>query len=252
MPKLFVISDAHSFYDEMKKALDEAGFDPTNENHWLISCGDALDRGPKTQEVIDYLMSLPRCVLIKGNHDLLIMDCINRGYPQRYDHSNGTFKSIIDLAQYAKTFGEACAVAYEKVKPFVDKMVNYFETANYIFCHSFIALNCVDDLPSYYIQNRKFEFDPNWRYAHNNAWELSMWGNPYELAEQGFLPDKTLVFGHFHTSWPRHKYNNEPEFGDGSNFDIYHGDGYIAIDGCTAYTGNKVNVLVLEDNFLET
>jgi serine/threonine protein phosphatase 1 len=245
MPKLFVVSDVHSYYDEMKKALDDAGFDPKNENHWLISCGDALDRGPKSQEVVDYLMSLPRCILIKGNHDLLIMDCINRGYPQKYDHSNGTFRSVIDLAPYAKTFGEACMVAYEKVKPFIDRMVNYFETENYIFVHSFVPLKNLDGLPMHYTKNRKFAINPDWRHAHASDWEASMWGNPFELAEQGLLPDKTLVFGHWHTSWPRHKYEGKPEFGEGADFGIYYGDGYIGIDAMTALS-NKVNVLIID------
>ena len=38
--KYFVVSDIHSFFDEFKKAIGEAGFDPTNENHKLIICGD--------------------------------------------------------------------------------------------------------------------------------------------------------------------------------------------------------------------
>lgn len=250
MPKLFVISDVHSYFDEMKKALDEAGFDPENKSHVLVVCGDTLDRGPKSQEVVSYLMSLPRRILIKGNHESLIMSCIERKYAKNHDYSNGTFKSIIDLAPNAKTFPEACVVAYTKVKPLVDSMVNYFETKNYIFVHSFIALKCNDNLPVYYTKNRKFEFDPDWRYAHNSAWEDARWGNPYELAARGLLPDKQLVFGHFHTSWPRHKYEGKPEFGDGADFSIYYGDGYIAIDGCCAYSG-KINVLVLEDEFLE-
>jgi serine/threonine protein phosphatase 1 len=250
MPKLFVISDVHSFYDEMEEALDNAGFDLYNEEHWLISCGDALDRGPKSQEVLDYLMELDRCVLIKGNHDQLIMDLLDRKFPYDADHYNGTFRSVIDLAPNADNFYDACMVEYEKVKPFVDKMVNYFETEHYVFCHSFIALKCNDKLPAYYMRNRKFEYDPDWRHAHNSAWETSMWGNPYELAERGFLPDKTLVFGHFHTSWPRHNYNGEPEFGDGANFSIYYGDGYIAIDGCCAVS-RQINCLVLEDDFID-
>lgn len=245
MVKLFVLSDVHSYYDEMKKALDEAGFDPENENHWLISCGDALDRGPKTQEVIDYLMSLPRCVLVKGNHDILITECIRNGYAQGHDHHNGTFRSIIDLAPNAKTFSEACIVAHEKVKPFVDRMVNYFETKNYIFVHSWIALKCNDDLPAYYTRNRQFEFDPDWRCAHNSAWERAMWGNPFKMAEQGFLPEKTVVFGHWGT------YEQRPrEYDREDLFDPIYGDGYIGIDATTALSG-QVNVIVLEDEFLE-
>lgn len=43
--KFFVISDVHGYYDEMVQTLEAAGFDPNNEEHWLISCGDEIDRG---------------------------------------------------------------------------------------------------------------------------------------------------------------------------------------------------------------
>ena len=104
-------------------------------------------------------------------------------------------------------------------------------------------------MPAYYTRNRKFEFDPEWRHANQDAWETARWGNPYELAEQGLLPEKTLVFGHFHTRWPRHKYEGKPEFGEGADFSIYYGDGYIALDACCAYSG-KLNCLVIEDDFI--
>ena len=80
MPKLFVISDCHGFYHEMLDALDNAGFDPNNEDHWLISCGDNFDRGPCPEDVMVYLKMLPRKILVKGNHEDLLMECINRGY----------------------------------------------------------------------------------------------------------------------------------------------------------------------------
>ena len=119
------------------------------------------------------------------------------------------------------------------VQPFLDSLVNYFQTQNYIFVHSFIPLHTDD-----------------WRHAHQKEWDDAMWGNPYQLAEQGFLPDKTLVFGHFHTSWPRRYYEGKPEFADGADFSIYYGNGYIALDACTVHSGH-VNVLVLDDEFLD-
>ena len=110
---------------------------------------------------------------------------------------------------------------------------------NYIFVHSFIPLN-LDDAT----------FDPNWREAPYIAWdENARWGNPFLLSEQGLLPDKTLVFGHWHTSWARSYFDDLPEWGEGADFSPYYGDGYIGIDACCAYSG-KINVLVLEDNFL--
>lgn len=252
MSKLFVVSDVHGYYDEMKKALDDAGFDPCNSEHWLISCGDNWDRGGQPVEVMNYLQGLPRKVLVKGNHESLLQDLCERGYPGSHDFSNKTFDTVCEFggAGEGRGFEECCIITEQRTKNFIYSMVPYFETKNYIFVHSFVPLKNLDGLPMYYTRNRKFAIDPDWRYAHASAWEEARWGNPYELAEKGFLPDKTLVFGHFHTSWPRHKYEGKPEFGEGADFSPYYGDGYIAIDGCTAHTG-KVNVLVLEDEFLE-
>lgn len=252
MPKLFVVSDIHGFYDELITALNKAGFDKDNPDHWLISCGDTMDRGGQPAEVMRYLKSLPRKVLIKGNHESLIEECISNGYWMSHDMSNGTFDSICELggAGEGRNFEECCVIAEQRVKNFFASMVNYFETKNYIFIHSFVPLKNLDGLPMYYTRNRKFEINPDWRHAHFSEWEEARWGNPYELAERGFLPDKTLVFGHYHTSWPRHKYNGEPEFGENADFSIYYGDGYIALDSCCAYSG-KINCLVIEDEFLE-
>lgn len=42
MSLYFVTSDIHGFYNELQTALNGAGFDPNNENHIFISCGDLL------------------------------------------------------------------------------------------------------------------------------------------------------------------------------------------------------------------
>lgn len=240
--KLFCVSDIHGFYDELIEALDKAGFDPDNEEHWIVTCGDHFDRGRQPAEVMKYLQGLPRKILIKGNHEQLLLECTDRGYWYHYDRTNGTFQTICDLAPNAQTFDVACAVTYDKTKDFIGSMVDYFETQNYIFVHSWIPLIS---------QNGGFlKFKEDWREASAKEWEDARWGNPYALAEDGLLPDKTIVFGHYHTSYAWSEYEGKPEFGQGSDFSIYHGNGYIGIDGCCAYSG-KCNVLVLEDEFLE-
>lgn len=241
--RFVIISDVHGFYNELIDALNSVGFNP--EIDFLISLGDNTDRGPDPKKVIDYLQSLPNKVLVKGNHCTLLMDCIERGFPYHHDWHNGTADTILSLAPNAENFKEACDVAYIKAKPFVDSMVNYFETKNYIFVHSFVPLKNLDGLPMYHTRNRKFDIDPDWRHAHANDWEAARWGNPFQLAKSGFLPDKTLVFGHWHT------YGERPREYEGEDlFDPIYGDGYIGIDGATALSG-QVNVLVLEDDFLE-
>lgn len=229
----------------MRTALDEAGFDPNDENSWLISLGDEMDRGPDPESVINYIMSLPRAIWVRGNHQSLMEDLITRGYPCQHDWHNGTMQSVLSLAPNARLQSEAFTIAYEKTKPFFDKAVNYLELKNHIFVHSFIPLKSLDGLPKYYTKNRKFEFDPDWRHAHASEWEEARWGNPFQLAKDGFLPDKTLVFGHWGV------YDQRPRDYEGEDlFDIIYGDGYIGIDATTALSG-QVNVLVLEDEFLE-
>lgn len=247
MPKFFVVSDVHGFYDEMKKSLDNAGFDPWNSEHWLVSLGDNFDRGPKPMEVMHYLQSLPRKILVKGNHCSLLQDLCDRGYPGSHDISNGTYDTVCEFggAGLGRSFEECCIITEARTKSFLYSMVNYFETKNYIFVHSFVPLKSLDGAPMYHTRNRKLAVNPNWRHAHASDWEESRWGNPFELAKQGFLPDKTLIFGHWHT------YGQRPKDYEGADlFDPIYGNGYIGIDACTAYSG-QVNVLILEDEFLE-
>lgn len=245
--KFFCASDIHSFYTPFIKALDEAGFDKNNPEHWLISCGDAFDRGSESEEVLHFLMSLERKILVKGNHDTLLEECCEREFPYSRDISNRTVKTINDIggAGEGYCFDKCCENTWNRTAAYRDCLVNYFETENYIFVHSFIPLKHSEG------PQENFEYDPDWRDATNYEWEWAMWGNPFELAAQGLnKTGKTLVFGHFHTSWPRAKYEGQPEFSEDADFSPYFGDGYIAIDACTAYTG-KVNVLVIEDAFLD-
>ena len=55
MAKIYAVSDVHGYFAEMKKALDEVGFDPQNPQHLLVSCGDAMDRGHQPRDVIEFL-----------------------------------------------------------------------------------------------------------------------------------------------------------------------------------------------------
>ena len=262
MSKFFVVSDVHGYYDEMKAALDKASFDSNNEEHWLVSCGDIWDRGGQPVEVMRYLQGLPRKVLVKGNHESLFQDLCDRGYPGSHDFSNGTYDTVCELggAGLGRIFDECCIIAEQRTKNFIDSMVNYFETKNYIFTHGWIPLICKDNLPSYYTRNRKFEFNPDWREAHASEWEQARWLNGMDMARKGFVePGKTIVCGHWHCSYG-HMIDDMrkngilnstiEEFGETAIWDPYYSNGIIAIDRCTAYTG-EVNVLVLEDEFLE-
>ena len=252
--KLFCVSDIHSFYTPLKKALDEAGFDKNNPEHWLISCGDAFDRGNESEEVLQFLMSLERKILVKGNHDLLLEDCCKREFPYSHDVSNGTVKTINDIGHAGEgySFDKCCEATWNRTAAYRSALVNYFETEDYIFVHSWIPLICLDVLPKHYVKNRQFEYNPDWRNADKNSWEQAMWGNPFELAEQGLnKTKKTIVFGHWHCSCGWAKAEGCSEFDTDAKWDPYFNSeqNIIGLDRCTAYT-KKVNIVVLEDNFI--
>lgn len=250
MPKLFCVSDVHGFYDKLIEALDNAGFDQDNLNHWLIGCGDYFDRGSKPRHVMKFLHNLPRKVLVRGNHEQLLVDCCYRGQAYSHDISNGTAYTIWDLG-YGDDFADHCDYTLKITKPFRDSMVNYLETKNYIFVHSWIPSLSKDNMPAHYTKNRTFEFNPDWRNATQKEWQDATWGNPFAMADGGLnQTGKVIVFGHWHASTGWAKAENRSEFGVDAKFDPYYGDGFIAIDACTAHSG-QCNVLVLEDEFLE-
>ena len=253
MPKFFVTSDIHGFYDEMIKALNDAGFDENNEDHWLVTCGDHFDRGPDPTLVMRYLRSLPRKILVRGNHEELLVDCCQRGYPGMHDYHNGTYNTICELGAAGEgyAFDECCDRTLARVHLFLDSMVDYLETKHYIFVHSWIPLIAEDGLPAHYVKNRQFKFNPNWREASAKEWADARWGNPFDMVAHNLLPDKTIVFGHWHSSTGWAKAEGRSEFDDDAKFDPYYGDGFISIDACTVHSG-KCNVIVLEDEFLET
>lgn len=235
MPKFYIFSDCHGFYKELREALDEAGFDPNDENSWLIGAGDFTDRGPDPEKVIHYLMGLDRFIGIRGNHEDLAKELIIRKYPMNHDWHNGTMQTIIDLAPSAKSADEAFSIAWDKLSPFYDTLVDYVELEHYVICHGYIPYN-----------KRK-----DWHEATQSQWENARWLNGMQMAMDGYTIDKCIICGHYHTSWG-HAIQDKTfdEWGEGADFSpFYYEDKLIAIDGCTAHA-KKVNVLVLKDEFL--
>ena len=255
MPKFFVCSDIHSFYGPLKKALDDKGFDPNNEDHWLIVCGDCFDRGPESEEVLHFLMSLERKILVKGNHDILLEECCMREFSYSHDASNGTRRTIQDLggAGYGRSFAECCCRTWNKLARYRELLVNYFETQNYIFVHSWIPTNKKQKPhpADKWIPLTINEYMEDWRNANDVEWEEAMWGNPFARWEQGLnKTGKTIVFGHWHCSAGHKMVDNCNDEFEYAIWEPFYGEGIIGIDRCTAHTG-EVNVLVLEDEFLE-
>ena len=236
MQRIVAVSDVHGFYDEMMAALKEVNFNP--ETDLFVSCGDAMDRGNKPREVLEFLNNLPNKVLVQGNHETLMEEAIKRKCFLSHDFHNGTAHTAYDfctkenagLMSHAQILGELRDdPEYQK---YMDLLVNYYETENYIFVHSWIPGGT------------------DWRCAPQSKWDKAMWGNPFDIASVvGNKTGKTIVHGHWHNSTGWWRKGIGSKFGEDACFNIIEHNDCIGLDGCVAYT-KKVNVLVIEDELI--
>lgn len=252
MKKLFVVSDVHGFYYPMIKALNDAGFDSDNEDHIFVSCGDLLDRGTEANQCLEFVNSLKRKILIRGNHEDLLEQCIARGEFRAHDIHNGTFATCIQLSGFKNNdpLLESdsnilnAVSSNEAWNTYINSVINYYEVGNYIFVHGWI--------PVYRDKDYKYVVYENWRtlsddYWDNAKWSDARWVNCFEAyLDRAVEKDKTIIAGHWHCSYGHSIISNDGrEFGPTANFTPYYGVGMIGIDACTAISG-KVNCIVLE------
>ena len=173
-----------------------------------------------------------------------------RGEPWMHDYSNGTCQTAFDLtgANEPISFERRASIALTKITPLLNQMVDYYETEHYIFVHGWIP--CWDRGASKYVMENAFIYNSEWRGLSTRDWKQARWRNGIDCAKHGIIePNKTIICGHWHCSYfyffyDPYKYISS--IGEDSNFDPYYADGIIAIDACTAYSGN-VNCIVIDD-----
>ena len=96
--KYFVSADIHGHFDEWITALYDKQFDINNPDHKIILCGDIFDRGRQPKEIIDFILThKDKIILIRGNHEELMSEMIERNSNNYADLRNGTAYTIVDL-----------------------------------------------------------------------------------------------------------------------------------------------------------
>ena len=235
--KIFAVSDVHGHATLLQKALEEAGFDRNNSDHLFVGCGDYFDRGTENREVYDFLESLPHKVLVRGNHEDLLMSALNRGKLGAHDIHNFTDVTIEQfLGNDSISLDGTIAKGrrWEKrLRDFVDSTVDYFETEHFVFVHGWIPLD-----RELKIGDFRRGTPAEWKDARFREW-MSMYRAGLTLH------DKTIVCGHRNVAHA-HVFDMRRRPTDSKPF---YGERMIAIDALTVVSG-RVNVLVLEDELL--
>lgn len=261
MKTYFVTSDIHGYYKEFKSALKKAGFNAKDPNHILVVLGDLFDRGPQSPEVYKFIKSLPRSrrILIRGNHEILLRKAIKRGYFFEHDLYNGTVGTVMQFtnSEYHDCVYDSEFVCEKFKKNGIlewiasDEWQNYAELGNYIFVHSWIPVNILDDTDIYDAKaSTPIKSRPDWREATQEEWEDATWGCPWVMAQKGLVPSGyTIVCGHWSScEFPKYL---DKDLTNYPNYNIYRGHGCIALDACTVRSG-FCNVLVLTEDELKS
>ncbi len=75
----YLIGDIQGCYDSLQRLLEKIAFDQASDKLWL--CGDLVNRGGQSLQVLRLLMSLEQTVSVSlGNHDLHLL-AYNERYP---------------------------------------------------------------------------------------------------------------------------------------------------------------------------
>ena len=240
--KIFAVSDIHGHCTELKRALDEAGFDKNNQGHLLVCCGDYFDRGTENREVMKYLERISNKVMLLGNHEDMLREILLGARLKTHNYLNGTDLTVTEF------FGKGCIDSFgtidfsgktrdlDRLEEFLGEMKSFYETENYIFTHGWLPTDIAGGL----------HVREGFRDLPESLWSKARWvkwTDMYGLCE---IPDgKTLVCGHYPTFYA----NTVDPLRKSGDSGLFFGEGLIAIDAGTDTSG-RFNVLVLENNIL--
>ena len=250
--KYYVTSDVHGFYTPLRAILAKAGYFDDTEPHKLLIAGDLFDRGKEAVVLQSFILGLlerDEVILIRGNHEDLFGELVTADNGLRYDHhlSNGTYSTALQLTDFDKRHAKISPLAFARVAretPYyttiLPAMIDYYETDSFVFTHGWIP--CVKD------EDGSLSYMDGWREASEQSWRQARWINGIDAVRTVFENGKTIVCGHWHSSYGHSKYEGlGTEFGKDADFSPYIAPGIIALDACTAYSG-IVNCIVIEDS----
>ncbi|MBC87120.1 MAG: hypothetical protein CL677_08050 [Bdellovibrionaceae bacterium] len=131
--KLFAIGDVHGCFDQLKELISKL---PLDDSSTLVFLGDYVDRGPNSNEVIQFIIDLKKkynVVALRGNHEQMMIDYVDN--PSSVNAGlfilNG---GSATLASYAQEDGQYDIPNQHIV--FLRNLPLYYETEDFFFVHA--------------------------------------------------------------------------------------------------------------------
>ena len=135
--KIFAVGDIHGCYDKLAAMMKILPW-RKDEGDLLLFIGDYIDRGPKSREVVDFLVRLRQqggeFVFLKGNHEKMLLDYYIQQKDQMLYVANGGAETIASYVEGG--IGRKAFVLPEEHLEFFLSLALYHETEDYIFVHA--------------------------------------------------------------------------------------------------------------------
>ncbi len=263
---IFFISDLHGYFDITIKSLQDAKWDETNPNHFLIVLGDIFDRAEQNVQIFEWLYRLTKenkAIVTSGNHHKFLIDFLEDYVDDfNYIHNglNKTINSFLgtndDLKEWIFNDKGQSSIdeiwydwqkharnkinhKYPELLSWLKSLPRYIETTNYIGVHASIDTKVND-----------------WKSPHCYRYNLVDW-DALDFDDGSFFgssivnTNKTVVVGHFGTYHLREMYNLPYDRHPNSQYNILirNDKRVIAIDATTILS-KQVNVLKIEEEML--
>ena len=178
MGRRIVIGDIHGCYNTLKNLIESQIIITSDDQVFFV--GDLIDRGPRSREVLDYLMQLKlqqyhiNCV--RGNHEEMLLKTLDADSSLQDWFMNGAEETLKSFAIQNVLLNrrENLKLIPEPYITFMQTFPYYYDLEDHIIVHAGLNFNSKDILED----------------THSMIWSRTM---EYEA---GIIKNKTIIHGH--------------------------------------------------------
>jgi serine/threonine protein phosphatase 1 len=176
--RTLVIGDIHGGLRALHQIMERAKVTPSDT---LIFLGDYVDGWSQSPQVIDYLIQLQtnhNCVFIRGNHDELLLEWLNKTKDNPLWYKHGGESTVLAYANVSEESRK------EHVE-FLQSLENYYlDEDNRLFIHAgFTNVNGVD-----------YEYFPKLFYWDRSLWETALAMDKTLHLDDLFYPKRLTLY----------------------------------------------------------
>ncbi len=161
MSRILAISDIHGCFDTFSSLLEKVDLSKDDELYLL---GDFIDRGPKSKEVIDWVLEKQEAGFeincIRGNHEQMLLNVLKDFTKTAHWLRNGG-KQVLENFKV-----NSAHEIPQKYIDFCEELKFYFQSLDYFFVHAGINFHAVEPMEDYeamiWIRNWEEDLDEEW------------------------------------------------------------------------------------------